>query len=228
MAASVNQGRDVRDLARALGVAGNAPFGSPITGGVSTDISGLSFTIVAPDRGALDALEREWRRAKHRRDPDVAAQAFEDKAVPNLSSICSVVGGTTGSALLTADARGDHVMQGLEAARLLSPGGAAHFDVFQVPHHGSENNSDQALYERITADHYVISADGIAHPHPSPNTLKWITNARGTDGYVIHLTNQIPAALSQLSELAVGRNFTVEARAKTQLGIAVTFDASPS
>ena len=226
VAASVNQGRDVRDLARALGLAGNAPFGRPITGGMSADIGGLNYTIVAPDQEALDALETVWQTAKRRNEPEVLAQAFADRRVPNLSSLSSVVGGPKGRALLTADARGDHVMKGLQETGLMATGGSAHFDVFQVPHHGSQNNSDQVLYERVTADHYVISADGVANPHPSPDTLTWITNARGTDGYAIHLTNPIPAAMSQLQNLATGRNFTVEARTDPQKGIAVTFEAS--
>jgi hypothetical protein len=226
VAASVNQGRDVRDLGRALGVAGNVPFGGVITGGMSADVYGLNFTIVAPNQGALDALEAEWRKAKRRKEPEVLAQAFSDTHVPNLSSICSVVGGPKGGALLTADARGDRVMEGLEAAALMPVGGTVHFQVFQVPHHGSKNNSDQVLYERVTADHYVISADGLAHPHPSPDTLAWIANARGTDGYTIHLTNSIPAAMTQLKELAVRRNFTVEARTDPQRGIAVPFETA--
>jgi hypothetical protein len=193
---------------------------------MSADIGGLNYTVVTPDQGALDALERVWRKAKRRKEPEVLAQAFADRSVPNLSSLCCVVGGPGGRALLTADARGDRVMEGLEAAGLMASGGTAHFKVLQVPHHGSQNNSNQLLYDRVTADHYVISADGVAHRHPSPDTLTWITNARGADGYAIHLTNPIPAAMSQLKKLAAGRNFTVEARTDPKRGIALTFQAS--
>src|SRR5262249_2949638 len=110
IAASVNQGRDVRDLARALGVADNDPFGGLITCGLSADIGGLNYTIVTPDQGALDALEKEWRKAKRRKEPTALAQAFADTSVPNLPSLSSVIGGPKGRALLTADARGDRVM----------------------------------------------------------------------------------------------------------------------
>jgi hypothetical protein len=79
---------------------------------------------------------------------------------------------------------------------------------------------------RLLHRHYVISADGVAHRHPSPDTLTWITNARGQDGYAIHLTNSIPAAMSQLQKLAAGRNFTVEARTDPKRGIALMFEAS--
>jgi hypothetical protein len=224
VAASVNQGRDVRDLARALRVAGNAPFGGPVIGGLTTSLHGLAFTVVAPEQAALGKLENKWRETKQRQDPSVLEAAFTDRSIPNLSSICTVLGGPAGRALLTADARGDRVMDGLEALGLLAPRGTVHFDVLQVPHHGSDNNADQGFYERVSADHYVISADGVAHDHPSPDTLEWIVNARGSDGYAIHLTNPIPAATSRLSQLGARRNFTVDSRSDPALGVAVSFD----
>ncbi len=227
VAASVNQGRAVRDLARALGVAGNAPFGGPIVGGLKTTVHGLSMTVVGPDAGALGRLEDTWRAAKQQNDPAVLAAAFTDRSVPNLSSICTIVGGPSGRALLTADARGDRVMEGLEAIGLLAPGGIAHFDVLQVPHHGSAHNSDPLLYQRVTADHYVISADGVAHAHPDLATLDWIVNARGADGYAINLTNPIQPAVDHLRNRAVGRNFSVESRTDPASGIVVSFATGP-
>jgi hypothetical protein len=44
------------------------------------------------------------------------------------------------------------------------------------------------FFERVTADHYVISADG-KHANPDPPTLQMLTEARGGDEYTIHLTN---------------------------------------
>lgn len=227
IAASVNQGRDVRDLARALGVAGNAPFGGPIVGGLTTTVHGLTMTVVGPDAGALGRLEDTWRAAKQRNDPAVLAAAFTDRSVPNLSSICTIVGGPGGRALLTADARGDRVMEGLEAIGVLAPGGTTHVEVLQVPHHGSAHNSDPRLYQRVTADHYVISADGVAHAHPDLATLDWIVDARGADGYAIHLTNPIQPAVDHLRKRAVGRNFSVESRTDPAPGVVVSFATGP-
>ncbi len=225
VAASVNQGRDVRDLGQALGVAGNQPFGGAVIGGVTTTLAGLQLTVASPDPGALARLEEEWRKAKRSNKPSVLSAAFTDDAVPNLSSLCTVIGGSNGGALLTGDARGDHLMTGLEAIGILPSGGSTHFEVFQVPHHGSLNNSDPVLYERISADHYVISADGIKHRHPDPSVLDMIVQSRGTDGYTIHLTNPIPAAVAHLQGLSQGRNFTIDARADPAPGVVVDFAA---
>jgi hypothetical protein len=219
VAASVNQGRDLRDLARFFHVDGNDPFDGPIIGGLSATVNGLEVSVVAPDAKALADLEEEWRKAKQQDNPGVLAAAFADRRVPNLSSICTVIGGPSARALLTADARGDRVMDGLEQLGLLPDGGTAHFDIMQVPHHGSENNSALAFFERVTADHYVISADGIAHEHPSLSTLEWIVDSRGTDDYTIHLTNPIDAALTKLDDLHAGKNFFVEKREDPALGV---------
>lgn len=223
VAASVNQGRDLRDLGRALGLTVNVPFGGPITGELDTTLHGLKVTVVTPGADALKELETTWRATRQRQDPSALAQAFTDDSIPNLSSICSILEGETGRALLTADARGDFVVRGLEALKILPKGGSAHFDVLQVPHHGSANNVTQAFFERVTADHYVISADGIKHAHPSPQTLEWLVHARGNDGYAVHLTNPIPAAMSELQRLGAGRNFIVDARTDPQPGIPVSF-----
>jgi beta-lactamase superfamily II metal-dependent hydrolase len=224
VAASVNQGRDLRDLARFFQVDGNHPFNGPIVGGLSTTVDGLEVSVVAPDSKALADLEEEWRKAKQQDNPGVLAAAFDDRRVPNLSSICTVIGRSSARALLTADARGDRVMDGLEQLGLLPVGGKVHFDIVQVPHHGSENNSAPAFFERVTADHYVISADGIAHAHPSPSTLEWIVDSRGADAFTIHLTNPIEAALTKLEDLKAGKNFTVEKREDPALGVTLTLE----
>jgi beta-lactamase superfamily II metal-dependent hydrolase len=223
VAASVNQGRAVRDLGRALNIHGNEPFAGPILAGSNAAVDGLEFTIVAPGTEALDRLEEKWRAAKQRQNASVLAAAFADRSISNLSSISFVLGGPNERALLTADARGDRIIEGLEAIGLLTTGGTAHFEVLQVPHHGSANNSDQQFFERVTADNYVISADGVAHSHPDPETLRWIVNARGSDDYAIHLTNPIAPAMAELTRLKSGRNFAVHARSDLQRGISVSF-----
>ena len=56
-----------------------------------------------------------------------------------------------------------------------------------MPHHGSSRNVDEAFFARVTADHYVFSADG-RHGNPDPQTLRMLAAARGTDEYTLHFT----------------------------------------
>ncbi len=149
------------------------------------------------------------------------AAAFVDRAVPNLSSIALHLRYRGRTALLTGDARGDHVLAGPEQAGLLAPGGTLQVDLFKLPHHGSENNAAPVLFDRIRADHYVVSADGIRHAHPSKATLEWLVASRAAnDRYTIHLTNPIPAAEAVLAQLGVGRAFKVEVGAPREIALA--------
>ena len=106
--------------------------------------------------------------------------------------------------LLTGDARGDHIINGLENANLMS-GGRIHVDVFKIPHHGSSRNADLALYEKITADHYVISANG-EHENPDPETFEWIAKARGDDPYTIPPDNPWPDGAQRVLFILDTRN----------------------
>jgi hypothetical protein len=53
------------------------------------------------------------------------------------------------------------------------PIGVKHIDIMKVPHHGSERNSSEQFFETVTADTYIISANG-RDDNPSLSTLKWI------------------------------------------------------
>ena len=97
--------------------------------------------------------------------------------VPNLASIMLLVEEGRSSALLTGDGMGDDVISGLEAAGKLDNNGGFHTNVLKVPHHGSEYNSDKRFYQRITADHYVVSANG-AHKNPDPRVIDDILRSR--------------------------------------------------
>ena len=89
--------------------------------------------------------------------------------------------------LLTGDARGDFIMEDLERENLLTKTKPMHLDILKVPHHGSDRNVDDSFFERITADHYIISGDG-EHGNPERETLEMIERARGTDDYTIYFT----------------------------------------
>jgi len=65
-----------------------------------------------------------------------------------------------------------------------------HVDLLKVPHHGSSNNLEDDFFERITADHYVLSGDG-EHGNPERESLQMLLDARGDDDYTVHLTYPI-------------------------------------
>ena len=92
--------------------------------------------------------------------------------------------------LLTGDARGDKVLDGLELVGLLDPGGTMEVDVLKVPHHGSDNNLDDDFFERILAKHYVFSGNG-EHGNPERASLEMLFNARGNEPFIVHLTYPI-------------------------------------
>ena len=43
---------------------------------------------------------------------------------------------------------------------MLGPEGRLHVDILKVPHHGSERNISETFFDIVTADVYVISANG--------------------------------------------------------------------
>lgn len=95
--------------------------------------------------------------------------------------------------LMTGDGLGSDVVAGLETAGLMPPGGTFKVDILKLPHHGSARNAVGALFDRVLADTYVISADG-KHGNPDYQTLEWLVNAACRQGRDIHIfaTNPTP------------------------------------
>ncbi|HYO70712.1 MAG TPA: hypothetical protein VEU33_31995 [Archangium sp.] len=60
-------------------------------------------------------------------------------------------------------------------------------DVLKLQHHGSVRNVTPEFFERVVADHYVISANG-KHDNPDVETLEMLAEARGDAKYTLHLT----------------------------------------
>ncbi len=197
--ASVEEGRDLRVRAKELHWGINEPFDGPVvlpTAGVRTITLGpLKLTVVCPHQRQLDRLQKEWDEwlAAHKEvvegaAPAAAAKAKRDGSPFNLSSIVvhAECGGKT--MLLTGDARDDHILSGLDEAGIAKDG-KTHVDILKLPHHGSIRNMRPAFFERITADHYVISANG-SDGNPDRETLDLLAAARPDDDFVLHLTNR--------------------------------------
>jgi hypothetical protein len=196
--ASIEQGFQLRVAAEALDFPRNPEFdgGLILAGKDAIDIGQeLTFTVAGPNKVELEALRKKhnaWLKqlAKEGKTPPQALAAYVDKSVPNLSSLVLLAKVADKSMLLTGDARGDKILQGLEAAGLMKKGGKIQVNLLKVPHHGSSNNLDDDFFERILAKHYVFSGNG-DYGNPERETLEMLFNARGDDDYMIHLTYPI-------------------------------------
>lgn len=220
--ASYNQGRAIRDAAAALGLDGNPLFDGPLVEGEEATLDQLHIAVVAPDDIALEKLTQRWLKARQRQDPKVITSAYTDGSIPNLSSIVLMLTHQGRTALLTGDARGDRILAGLRATGLLDDSGPLHVDLLKLPHHGSDRNVESDFFDSIHADHYVISADGVKHHHPSEETLRMLVNSREHgDEYTIHLTNPIGFASDTLDELKNNRKFKVDVRSPADLALVI-------
>lgn len=225
--ASVPQGRRLRDNARALGLNLNRPFSGLVSFPTEHNPvklgDGLTFTVVGPDAARLAALKKEWDKKVATISPEklaAEAAAYVDDSVYNLSSIVVLAELSGKRMLLTGDARGDFILDGLGAAGLLDAEGKMHVDVLKVPHHGSEHNVEESFFRRITAHHYLISADG-KHDNPDVGMLKMLAAARDGAGYTIHLTNSVEHADAFLNLDSAKRGYTVVRRVPTALSLRV-------
>jgi len=191
--ASTGQGRQLRDLAEKLNVPVNSPFTGLVMAPADRAVAlnhGLSFTVIGPARERVEKYREQWDKDLARilaREEDAAsALSFTDDSPFNLASICVLAELDGRRMLLTGDARGDFILEGLERQGLLDDA-PLHVDILKLPHHGSDRNVEPVFFERITADHYVVSGDG-EYGNPEPETLDMIANARGNDPCTIHFT----------------------------------------
>ena len=191
--ASVPQGQHLHAFAKRNGLelTMNSPY-QPLVmrrdGQAPADVEGLELTVVAPDEQAVENLRKAWK--KHRKEGILAA--YKDRSPYNLSSIVVAARFDGKSMLLTGDALGNEVMEGLEKNGLMEAGGQAHFDLLKLPHHGSQNNTAVDFYKRVTADIYLVSGDNEKFPNPHPNSMGWLKEARGDADYLVYCTYDLP------------------------------------
>ena len=224
--ASVGQGRELRARAKALAIDVNEGFGDLVgvpvgQKGKTLEIDkGVSFTVIGPSKQRVDELREEWD--KQIKKMGVAKQAaFVDDSVFNLASIIVVAKAGKKTMLLTGDARGDDILEGLTDAKLLK-NGKSHFDLLKVPHHGSDRNVSTEFFQQVTADDYVISGNG-QHGNPEIAMLKMLSEAReGDDDFTVHLTNTEPRLTKFFArEKKDGRKYTVVFRDPDELSLRV-------
>lgn len=197
--ASVSQGFRLRDDTRALKLRINPEFSGKLViakgKGKKIDMGkSLKFTVIGPMKNEVLALQKEHDVFLKKKEKEKGAlAAFTDSSAANLSSVVVLAEAGKKRILLTGDARGDKVLEGLELVGLLKQDGKSriHVDILKGPHHGSNRNVEKIFFERITADHYVFSGNG-EHGNPERETLEMLLAARGDDeNYTVHLTYPI-------------------------------------
>jgi hypothetical protein len=244
--ASVPQGRQLRQDAAALGILVNQtkPFHglicAPDRGLQKAEMGdGLTLTVLGPKLGPLENLRTKWdseikKLKKAGKLDETNAAAFgDDRSVYNLSSIIVLAECGGKSMLLTGDSLCDHILGGLESAGKIQGGGSLHVDLLKLPHHGSMRNVNQDFFERITADHYVISANG-RDDNPDLPTLQALTaarQARKAGPATIHLTTRvdeqhpkkhaIEEAIRFIESHATQGNYRLDLRAKEALSVSI-------
>jgi hypothetical protein len=194
--ASVGQGIRLRDDARRLRLRLNPEYARGLVMATRPRQRhhlgrGLGLTVVGPMKPELLSLQKEhdtWlKKSAADRQPASALAAFTDTSIPNLSSLVALAEAGGKRLLLTGDARGDKILEGLEWTGLLLPGGTLPVDLLKVPHHGSDRNLTSEFFRRLPADHYVFSGDG-EHGNPERETLEMLREARGDAAFLIHFT----------------------------------------
>lgn len=101
---------------------------------------------------------------------------------PNLASLMLLLeepkpGGGLTRVIMTGDGHSDDILAGLTHHGRLADGAGIHVDVLKIPHHGSEHNFSRAFARRVTADHYLICANG-EHENPDLRVLQVLLNSR--------------------------------------------------
>jgi hypothetical protein len=189
--AGVPQGRRLRDDVKRLRLALNLPFkglvllnpkAEPTIRFGAAGAGGIDVRVIGPLQPQLQALQKQhdaFLRAQKKKkdDPQAALAAFTDTSAPNLSSIVVEVTAGARKLLLTGDARGDFILEGLKACKLLTAAKPYVVDVLKVPHHGSDRNMTQEFFQQVHATHYVFSGDG-EHGNPERETFQMLFEAR--------------------------------------------------
>lgn len=191
---SYAQGSKLASLAAALKINRNPPDQGLIQFSAAQPrvlrLGEATLTVVGPLKDQIDGLQREWAKWKAKQKDKAATSelaAYLDASVPNLSSIVALLECKGRTILLTGDARGDRILEGLRAANLIPDAGPLELDALKLPHHGSARNLDGSFFEAIHAHHYIASGDG-TYGNPDRDTLLMIENARPEGGYTVHLT----------------------------------------
>ena len=165
----------------------------------------ITFRILGPTKKNLEKLREEWKNwlDKKKLNGNLEFELLQilDKSIPNLSSIMFLVEGKNRKILFTGDGSGDDIINVFTRNTMLDKQGKFHVDILKVPHHGSDRNVSRNFFKTVTADYYVISANG-RDDNPSIDTLKWIIESgnKSKKSKKIVFTNNTPNIVKILKE----------------------------
>ena len=196
VAFGISEGSKLIEADDELGIPLNAGF----PGGLVTvdaapqpvQLNGLSLRILGPSIHNLNNLQKDWTAWLQKVESQQAKFASPveadkvDRSVPNLSSIMFLASDGERRILLTGDGLGANLLDGVKQAGLLDANGKLHVDVFKLPHHGSVRNISRNLFNTITADVYVVSANG-KYNNPDLATLIWLVEAAKAQGRKVQI-----------------------------------------
>jgi hypothetical protein len=191
------QATDLTALAKLLKVPINPEFHKLVLVEDTTKIikfKDITFRVLGPTKKNLDRLREEWKdwlkKKKLNQNLEFDLLQILDKSIPNLSSIMLLADCKNKRILFTGDGSGDDIVEVLSYNAMLDKQGKFHVDVLKVPHHGSDRNISPEFFNTVSADYYVISANG-RDDNPSIDTLKWIieSNNKENKSKKIVLTN---------------------------------------
>jgi beta-lactamase superfamily II metal-dependent hydrolase len=229
----VKEGNRLRILAKKLKVPVNTGFQDDLVmlenAPASMKFGKLTLRVVGPNQQNLEALRQEWLMWLSKTEKEMASNpttlANADKSVPNLSSIVLLADCDKKTILLTGDARSDHILSGLDQAGLLT-NGTLHVDVLKVAHHGSNRNHTAAFFKKVSADTYVISANG-KYDNPDYDTLTWIVEAAESQGRQIRIvvTNNT-AATKKIKQTHKASDFGYKLVVKPKADHSIAVDLS--
>lgn len=170
-----------------------------VTAGQVYLVDGMRITILSPDKNALNRLRDKYsnRRPLCKSETDEASveagRATDDYSTPlhqfdtndfqedsnieNASSIAALFELNGKRILWLSDSVPSVVVKSLSELGI-SESNRLHCDAVLLSHHGSASNNSLALFWMISADKYIISADGInRHCLPNKETVARIVSA---------------------------------------------------
>ena len=174
-----------------------------------TDLpEGLDILVMSPGIEQLTALRPVWEKECSRAGLDPTRPVEEETALPpgleamgaidveslaatkfkeddkpaNGASIALLLRYEGKSVLLAGDAFPSVITRSVES---LSGHKPLTVDVLKLPHHGSQNNVNQELIEKVPAAHFVFSSNGATYGHPNPEGVARVVKYGGRDAQII-------------------------------------------